>query len=144
MLQSFCETATMPQALVDFGALPSYGLCPRLPLPVRVPGWDGGTKAMSDRILLNAIVVAGKDQVACALGEEAAILHMGSGIYYGLDPVGARVWNLLQQPQSVEEIREALVAEYEVEPDRCEADLLDLLERLRSERLIEVRDASAV
>ena len=97
---------------------------------------------MPNRISLKAIVVAGKDQVACSLGDEAAILHMSKGIYYGLDPVGARVWNLLQQPRSVEEIRETLVGEYEVESHRCEADLLDLLENLQSEGLIEVRDAA--
>ncbi len=93
---------------------------------------------------MKAIVVAGKDQVACSLGEEAAILHMSRGIYYGLDPVGARVWNLLQQPRSVEEIREILFAEYEVEQDRCQADLLDLLEGVcKASGLIEVRDAAA-
>jgi len=97
---------------------------------------------MPRSISLRAIVVAGKDQVACSLGEEAAILHISNGIYYGLDPVGARIWNLLQQPRSVENIRGTLVAEYEVEPDRCEADLLGLLEKLQNEGLIEVRDAT--
>ncbi len=92
-------------------------------------------------ISLKAVVVAGKDQVNCALGEEAAILHMASGIYYGLDPVGARIWNLLQQPRSVEEIRAALLEEYDVEPARCEADLLELLDKLRAENLIEIREA---
>ena len=95
---------------------------------------------MAGGISLKTIVVAGKDQVACALGEEAAILHMGSGVYYGLDPVGARVWNLVQQPRSVQEIRAALLDEYDVEPARCEADLLELLAKLRDEKLIEVRD----
>lgn len=98
---------------------------------------------MPNSISVKSIVVAGKDQVACSLGEEAAILHMSKGVYYGLDPVGARVWNLLQQPRAVEEIRETLVAEYEVEPARCQTDLLGLLESLQSEGLIEVRDASA-
>ena len=64
---------------------------------------------MAGAISLKAIVVAGKDQVACSLGEEAAILHMGSGVYYGLDPVGARIWNLVQQPRSVEELEQRRV-----------------------------------
>ena len=97
---------------------------------------------MPNSISIKSIVVAGKDHVACALGEEAAILHMSKGVYYGLDPVGTRVWNLLQQPRPVEEIRQTLVAEYEVEPDRCGVDLLSLLENLHSEGLIEVQDAA--
>jgi hypothetical protein len=95
---------------------------------------------MIGRISLKTIVRAGKDQMAHSVSEEAVILHTGSGVYYGLDPVGARVWNLIQQPCSVEEIRAMLLAEYDVEPARCEADLMELLEKLRDEKLIEVPD----
>ncbi|MGH9865973.1 MAG: PqqD family protein, partial [Candidatus Acidiferrales bacterium] len=47
----------------------------------------------------DAIIVATKQQVSCELGEEAAILNMKNSVYYGLDPVGARIWRLLQQPR---------------------------------------------
>jgi hypothetical protein len=94
---------------------------------------------VGENISLKTIVVASKDNVSCALGAEAAILNMSSGVYYGLDPVGARVWNLLEQPRSVEDLRAAVLEEYEVEPARCEADLLALLEKLHFEGLIEVR-----
>ena len=96
---------------------------------------------MTDGISLDTIVVASKDNVSCALGEEAAILHMRSGVYYGLDPVGARIWKLLDQPTSVKDLRTAIVDEYDVEPAKCERDLLALLEKLRTEGLIEVRGA---
>jgi hypothetical protein len=98
---------------------------------------------MPDDISLKTVVVAAKEQVSCSLGEEAAILHMRSGIYYGLDPVGARIWNLMQEPHTVEELRTAILAEYEVEPARCEGDLFALLEKLRAEGLIEVRTGGA-
>ena len=44
----------------------------------------------------SSIVVAAKAQVSCDLEGEAAILHRDSGVYYGLDPVGARIWRLVQ------------------------------------------------
>jgi hypothetical protein len=47
---------------------------------------------------------------------------------------------LIQKPRTVGEIREVLVSEYEVEPARCESDLIALLQRLADEELIEVRD----
>jgi len=78
--------------------------------------------------------------VSCDLGGEAAILQLGSGIYYGLNPVGTRVWALLQRPHTVREIRDALLTEYEVDRARCEHDLLALLHALAAERLIEARD----
>lgn len=88
------------------------------------------------------VVVAAKDQVSCDLGGEAAILNIKNGVYYGLDPVGARVWNLLQEPRRVAEVRDAVAGEYDVEPARCERDLITLLEKLLAEGLIEVRDGS--
>ena len=91
----------------------------------------------------NSIVAAVKDQVSCDLGGESAILNMKNGVYYSLDPVGARVWNLVQQPKSVRDIRETLLAEYDVEPQRCGSDLFGLLERLLSEGLIELRNGAA-
>lgn len=94
---------------------------------------------MPGGISLKTIVVASKDNVSCSLDAEAAILHMRSGVYYGLDPVGARIWKLLEQPKSVEDLRTAILNEYDVEPSRCESDLLSLLEKLRTEGLIEIR-----
>ena len=101
------------------------------------PKQEGGT--VPEVISMKSLVVASKDNVSCSLGDEAAILHMRSGTYYGLDPVGARVWSLLEKPRTVEELRAALLEEYEVEPQRCEGDLLALLEKLLTEGLIEVR-----
>lgn len=85
-------------------------------------------------------VVATKDQVSSDLGGEAAILNLEAGTYYGLDAVGARIWSLIQEPRTVEGIRDVLVSEYEVESDRCEGDLIALLQGLVDEGLVEVRD----
>ncbi len=92
----------------------------------------------------HSIVMASPEQVSCPLGDESAILNLKNSVYYGLNSVGARVWELLRQPKSVGEIRDALLEEFEVEAERCERDLLDLLEKMRSEGLVEVKvDSSA-
>ncbi len=88
-----------------------------------------------------SIVTACSDQVSCDLGAGAAILHLKTGIYYGLNPVGARIWNLLTIPIQVAAVRDAIAREYEVEPARCETDILDLLEKLAAAGLIQVCDA---
>ena len=88
----------------------------------------------------DSTVVAAKDQVSSDLGGEVAILDLKAGVYYGLDAVGARIWSLIQEPRTVNEIRDILLEEYEVEPEHCEADLLALLRRLADEGLVEVRN----
>jgi hypothetical protein len=95
--------------------------------------------AISDR----TVVVAAKDQVSCDLAGEAAILNIKSGVYYGLDPVGARIWKLMQEPRAVGDIQNTITGEYDVEPERCANDLFVLLEKLLAEGLIEVKDLSA-
>jgi Coenzyme PQQ synthesis protein D (PqqD) len=98
---------------------------------------------MSPTISDRSVVVAAKDQVSCDLSGEAAILNVKSGVYYGLDPVGARIWNLMQEPRAVVDIQNTITGEYDVEPDRCARDLMGLLEKLLAEGLIEVKDISA-
>ena len=97
---------------------------------------------MSPTISVRSIVVAAKDQVSCDLAGEAAILNIKNGVYYGLDPVGARIWNLMQAPREVAEIQNTITNEYDVEPERCARDLVGLLEKLLAEGLIEVKDGA--
>lgn len=93
---------------------------------------------MSGFISLRSRVVASSRQVSSRLGEETVILNLADGVYYELDPVGSRIWAHLNTPRRVEEIRDALLEEYDVDPARCEHDLLVLLARLREHELVEV------
>ena len=88
-------------------------------------------------------VVAAKEQISSDLGQEVVILNLRTGVYHGLNAVGARIWNLLQEPMIVNDIKDMLVYEYDVEPDCCESDLLGLLQKLADEGLIEVRNETA-
>lgn len=96
---------------------------------------------MESNVVKSSVIVATKEQVSCDLGGEAAILNFKNSVYYGLDPVGASVWNLIQEPKNVKEVLASLLEEYEVESDRCERDLLALLEELAAHGLIEVQAA---
>jgi hypothetical protein len=95
---------------------------------------------VSETVSTDSVVVAARDQVSSDLGGEVAILDLNVGVYYGLDEVGARVWELIQEPRVVRDVRGILLEEYDVAPERCERDLIELLERLAEEGLIELRD----
>jgi hypothetical protein len=94
-------------------------------------------------ICATSTVVASKNQVSCDLAGEAAILNLENSVYYGLDPVGARIWSLIQAPVSVTALRDAIVAEYDVDAERCERDLLDLLAQLAEAKLVHVKHGGA-
>jgi len=97
---------------------------------------------MDSSLTNNATIVATKQQVSCDLGEEAAILNMKNSVYYGLGPVGARIWRLLQQPRTIGEIRDVIAEEYDATPERVESDLCNLLEKMMSEGLVEFSEES--
>ncbi len=92
---------------------------------------------------LDSVVVATKEQVSADLQGEAVILNLKSGVYYGLNPIGALVWEKLQQPCSVRQLRDAILAEYAVEEHQCEADLFVLLQGLMDAGLVEITDVPA-
>lgn len=91
---------------------------------------------MEPATLLSSLLKASRDQISCELEGETVILR--AGVYYGLNSPGTHVWNLLQQPIAFPQIRDALLQKYEVDADRCERDLVNLLQGLVDAGLIEV------
>jgi hypothetical protein len=110
------------------------------------PGREVDAQARKQRskfmISLNSTIAASENQISSDLGGEIACLNLESGIYYGLDAVGARIWELIQVPRSVSEIRDILLEEYDVQPQRCERELLALLDQLATENLIVLQDGT--
>ena len=89
-------------------------------------------------LALRSRVVVSDEQVHTTLGDEAVILGLEDGVYYGLDAVGARVWSLLAMPRGVSEIVDVVTEEFDVGRERCERDVLALLGELAERRLIRV------
>jgi len=87
-------------------------------------------------LTLDSCVVASDEQVHTSLGDEAVILGLQDGVYYGLDAVGARIWSLLSVPRRVSEIVALLVEEFDVAGEQCERDVIALLGELTERRLV--------
>lgn len=88
---------------------------------------------------LDSVVAATSEQISAHLDNEVVILGFQSGSYYGLDGVGLFVWGLLQEPRTVAELRDAVLAEYDVTSEQCEQDLISLLDELTVKQLIQVQ-----
>ena len=92
---------------------------------------------------LDDVLVHSVDAVSCDLGDETAILHLESGIYYGLDAVSSRIWVLTSEPHSLRQLVTTLLGEYDVSTERCEAEVLALVTDLAEHRLIEIHHAAS-
>ena len=80
-----------------------------------------------------------KDAVFRDLDGEGVILDLASGKYFGLNPVGARIWQLVEQHGGLRAVHDHLCREYDALPDVLEGDLLKLLAELEQARLVEMR-----
>jgi hypothetical protein len=89
-------------------------------------------------ITLNSIVSIADEQISSDLAGEAIILDLKSGVYYSLDLIGARIWELMEVPRKVSELVEILVAEYEVSQTQCLRDVTVLLTDLEANNLIKI------
>jgi Coenzyme PQQ synthesis protein D (PqqD) len=95
------------------------------------------------RAALTDVVCVSTSQVASRVGDEVAILDLDHSVYYGLDPVGARVWELIQEPTPLSAVLAAMLAEFEVDDATARVDLLALIDELLEKRLVELRSGNA-
>lgn len=85
---------------------------------------------------LDSRVLIDPDVIFRELDGEAVILHLGTGLYYGLDSVGTRMWQLLAEHRSVRRVFDMLVEEFDVSPETLRADLLRLIDDLHDRKLV--------
>jgi hypothetical protein len=89
--------------------------------------------------LTTANLVATSAQVSSELSGETVILNLKDGLYFGLNEVGNTVWQQIQQPTPFSQIRSQILAEYDVEPEVCDRDLVNILNELYRVGLVEVQ-----
>jgi hypothetical protein len=82
------------------------------------------------------------DVVSRTVAGEVLILNLATGDYHGLDPIGSRIWDLIAERRAFGAIAEAIVAEYDVDPERAKSDLARLLGEMAHKGLVRIDDAA--
>ena len=88
-------------------------------------------------------VTTAPDVMLRIIGDEAVILNLKSELYLGLNPVGTRMWTVLQDAPSIQAAYESLLDEFEVEPERLRQDIDQLLDQMLEQGLIELHPGEA-
>ena len=90
--------------------------------------------SLSDKVTIPVQVMARE------VGDETVILNLADGTYYGLDAVGARIWQLMAKGQTLSQVCEVMLAEYEVTRENIERDVLALVQTLLERKLVSAGD----
>jgi hypothetical protein len=63
------------------------------------------------------------------LDNHQVIMHINNGKYFGLNPIGKRIWELIEAPKTLEQITSDLLLEYNITPDQCKTEVQAFLEK---------------
>ena len=69
---------------------------------------------------------------------EMVLLDMNSENYFGLDEIGTAIWQAIQEKETLQEVFELLLEQYDVEPDLLKKDLLAFVNKLVKHRIVRV------
>lgn len=89
-------------------------------------------------IVLNSEIVINKNILTTMIDDELGMMHVEKGYYYTLNPVGKRIWALIQEKITVDKLIKALLEIYNVSEKQCLEEVVDLLEILKINGLVEV------
>jgi hypothetical protein len=89
-------------------------------------------------ISLETRVHASEDVVVRELEGESVLLNLATGVYFGLDTVGTRIWQLIEQHGRLADVRDAITREFEVDADAAGHDLRELVDEMAARGLVEI------
>ncbi len=88
-------------------------------------------------------IVISPHQVSCRVGDDVVVLGVTESAYFGLKGIGTFLWELIQNPITIRELRDRVLEDYDVSVEQADGDLHKFLAELAEAKLIEVRSSNA-
>jgi hypothetical protein len=82
------------------------------------------------------LIEKSNDVIVSNMGTEKVMLSIANGKYYNLGELGGDIWELLNEPKSLNQLTFELIEMYEIDEVQCKVDVLAFLEHLLKEELI--------
>ncbi|MCG8609167.1 MAG: lasso peptide biosynthesis PqqD family chaperone [Pseudomonadales bacterium] len=91
---------------------------------------------MTDQVTLTSVIGRSNEQIVSELDGELVMMSIKQGKYFGLDSIGKRIWEMIEQPVAVAKVIDQLLAEYDVSREKCEGEVLSLLNLLKQKEIL--------
>lgn len=92
----------------------------------------------TSRITIDSTISQIEDIVASDIDNEKVMMSIEKGQYFGLEPTGSRIWEMIETPAKVSVIIDTLMGQFDVDRETCERDLLAFLGELDEAGIIQV------
>ena len=93
---------------------------------------------MKNKITLDTYIKRNNEVFASQIDDEVVMMNIQSGKYYGMDTIGSRIWELINEKIQVQQVIDQLIEEYDVSAEQCQNDVLEFLDELNQNKLVEV------
>lgn len=92
-------------------------------------------------ISINSTIKSNPELVSTEVDGEKVMMSIENGEYFGLDSVGSRIWELIENPIRVEALVNLLIEEFDVSKEQCKLDTLEFLNELLEKKLLLIIEA---
>ncbi|MEI9805785.1 MAG: PqqD family protein [Pseudolabrys sp.] len=82
--------------------------------------------------------------LSTSVGDDMVMMSTDTGNYVTVSGVGARIWELIAKPQSMDALCARLEREFEVAPEACRADVGKFLDEMTAQGAIEIEESPGV
>ncbi len=94
---------------------------------------------MSSKLTDASVVTRGDGWLSAWVGDEHVMMSAETGICISLSETGGRIWELLEQPRSLDSLCAQLADEYEIEHSALRHDVVAFLESMESQKAVQVQ-----
>lgn len=77
-----------------------------------------------------------KDIIGSPIDDEMVMMDVDKGSYFGLNSMGSEIWNLIEEPKTIQQLVNILTDEYEISQNECETEVTKFIEALVDVNLI--------
>jgi len=92
----------------------------------------------NNTIRMNSKLVRDNDVIFSDMDGETVMMSIERGEYYGINPIGSRIWSLLETPRTVSALCDTLCPDYDVTPEQCAVDVQLFLIQLVDKGVIKI------
>ena len=82
--------------------------------------------------------IQNKEVIQSKIGDEVVMLDVESGYYFGLNSVASVIWDMMKERINLDTMVKLLMKEYDIDKETCEADTLELLEKMIEKKIIRI------
>ena len=79
-----------------------------------------------------------KEIIASEIDGQIVMMSMENDAYFGMENVASRIWKLIENPVSVNELCQKLIEEYDVSELQCQADVIQFLQEMAEKKVVSI------